>query len=366
MQSLIETSAPQARVPERILDTLNSSIMCLDARRQITYINSAGEALFESSAAALIGRNFTSLLSELEPSSIVDKLHLDAVDFTEHEAIITLANGKAITANYSIYPFDSQSDGGAILVEIRQLERQARFAQDELKQHQQQATQQLARGLAHEINNPLGGIRGAAQLLQRALDRPQWTEYTEVIISEVDRLQSLTTNMLGPGHRMQKEPVNILEILEHIRKIILAAEPERIEIRRDYDPSIPELTADRDMLIQAFLNIVRNAVQAIDNNGEIIFKTRVEFRYTIGQITHPLVLRIDISDTGHGIPKELGETIFLPMITDKADGSGLGLPIAQEIISRHGGTIHLHSSISGTTFSTLLPLNKLCRINNEE
>jgi len=354
-----ETSAPQqARVPERILDTLNSSIICLDAGRQITYVNSAAEALFESSAAGLIGRDFTSLLSALEPSSIIDKLHLRAVDFTEHEAIITLANGRAISANYSIYPFDGQSNNREILVEIRQLERQAQFAQDELKQHQQQATQQLARGLAHEINNPLGGIRGAAQLLQRALDRPEWTEYTEVIISEVDRLQSLTTNMLVPGNRMQKEPVNILEILEHIRKIILAAEPERIVIKRDYDPSIPELTADRDMLIQAFLNIVRNAVQAIDTNGEIILRTRVEFRYTIGQITHPLVLRVDISDTGHGIPKELGETIFLPMITDKADGSGLGLPIAQEIISRHGGTIHLHSSISGTTFSTFLPLEK--------
>jgi two-component system nitrogen regulation sensor histidine kinase GlnL len=367
MLPLNKTSAPQqARVPERILDTLNSSMICLDAGRRITYVNSAAEALFESSAAGLVGRDFTSLLSALEPSSIVDKLHLDAVDFTEHEAVITLANGKAITANYSIYPFDSQSNTGDILVEIRQLERQAQFAQDELKQHQQQATQQLARGLAHEINNPLGGIRGAAQLLQRALDRPEWTEYTEVIISEVDRLQSLTTNMLGPGHQMQKESVNILEILEHIRKIILAAEPERIEIKRDYDPSIPELMADRDMLIQAFLNIVRNAVQAIDNNGEIIFRTRVEFRYTIGQITHPLVLRVDISDTGHGIPKELGETIFLPMITDKADGSGLGLPIAQEIVSRHGGTIHLHSSISGTTFSTLLPLNQSESINSEE
>ena len=347
--------APDA-VSERILDTLNSSIMCLDAKHQITYINSAGEALFESSAASLVGRHFASLLSELEPSSILDKLRLDWIGFTEHEAVITLANGKSITANYSIYRFDNHADEGDIVLEIRQLERQAQFAQDELKQQQQLATQQLARGLAHEINNPLGGIRGAAQLLQRALDRPEWTEYTEIIISEVDRLQSLTSNMLGPGNRMQPNPVNILDVLEHIRRIILAAEPERISIHRDYDPSIPELSADRDMLIQAFLNIVRNAVQAIESEGQITFKTRVDFRYTIGQTTHPLVLRVDISDTGHGIPKDLGETIFLPMITDKADGSGLGLPIAQEIISRHGGTIHLHSSTTGTTFSTYLPL----------
>jgi two-component system nitrogen regulation sensor histidine kinase GlnL len=356
MQLSNETSPAPIGLSERILGTLNSSIICIDARRKITYINSAGEALFESSAAGLIGREFASLLSELEPSSILDKLLLDSIDFTEHEAVITLANGKWITADYSIYRFDSPPNDGDIVLEIRQLERQAQFAQDELKQQQQLATQQLARGLAHEINNPLGGIRGAAQLLQRALDRPEWSEYTEVIISEVDRLQSLTSNMLGPGNRMQCKPVNILEVLEHIRRIILAAEPERIHIHRDYDPSIPELAADQDMLIQAFLNIVRNAVQAIDGEGQITFRTRVEFRYTIGQITHPLVLRVDISDTGHGIPRELGETIFLPMITDKADGSGLGLPIAQDIISRHGGTIHLHSSTSGTTFSTYLPL----------
>ena len=344
---------------ERILDTLNSAILCLDSERRITYVNAAAEALFESSYAGLVGRHFSGLMSQLEPSSILEKLRLDSVDFTEHEAVITLANGKSIIANYSIYPFGNVLHGGDIVLEIRPLERQAQFAQDELKQLQQQATQQLARGLAHEINNPLGGIRGAAQLLQRELDRPEWIEYTEVIISEVDRLQSLTGNMLGPGHRINKQPVNILEVLEHIRRVIKAAEPERIHIVRDYDPSIPELTADRDMLIQAFLNIARNAVQAIDGEGVITFKTRVDFRFTIGQITHPLVLRVEISDNGHGIPRELGETIFLPMITDKADGSGLGLPIAQEIISRHGGTIHLQSSDAGTTFSTILPLEEL-------
>lgn len=164
--------------------------------------------------------------------------------------------------------------------------------------------------------------------------------------------------LLVPGSQLQKTSVNILEVLEHIRRIILAAEPDRITIKRDYDPSIPEFIADRDMLIQAFLNLVRNGVQAIDGEGEIVLRTRVEFRYTIGQVTHPLVLKVDISDTGRGIPRELGETIFLPMITNKADGSGLGLPIAQEIISRHGGTIHLQSAPGGTTFSVLLPLEQ--------
>ncbi len=342
----------------RILDTLNSSIFCLDGGFRITYVNATAEALFESSAASMMGRHFKDLLSRMEPSSLLTKLVLDSAVFTEHEAVITLASGKSMIANYSIYPFGEQSPADEILLEIRQLEHQAQFAQDELNQLQTHATQRLARGLAHEINNPLGGIRGAAQLLQRALDRPEWTEYTAVIISEVDRLQSLTRNLLGPDSRLQLKPVNILEVTEHIGKIILAAEPERISIKRDYDPSIPDLIADRDLLIQAFLNIARNAVQAIDGRGTIVFKTRIGRRYTIGQVTHPLVVQIEIADSGRGIPPDLGETIFLPMITDKPDGSGLGLPIAQEIICRHGGAIHMQSSDSGTTFSTILPLGK--------
>ena len=209
----------------RILDTLNSSILCLDSKRRINYVNAAGEALFESSAASLNGRLFDSLLSQAEPSSILTKLTLDSIAFTEHEAVITLASGKSIMADYSIYPFGNQPQEGEVVLEIRPLERQAQFAQDELNQLQQQATQQLARGLAHEINNPLGGIRGAAQLLQKALDRPEWTEYTEVIISEVDRLQLLTNKMLGPASKLQRKPVNILEVLEHIRKIVQPPSP---------------------------------------------------------------------------------------------------------------------------------------------
>ncbi len=359
MQHSNVTPAPLTDPGYRILDTLNSAILCLDSKRRISYVNAAGEALFESSAASLIGRRLDDLLSQFEPSSILTKLTLDSIAFTEHEAVITLASGKSIIADYSIYSFGIQPQDGELVLEIRQLERQAQFAQDELIQLQQQATQQLARGLAHEVNNPLGGIRGAAQLLQKALDHTEWTEYTEVIISEVDRLQLLASKLLGPAGKLQRKPINILEVLEHIRKIVHAAEPDRIAIQCDYDPSIPELMADRDLLIQAFLNIARNAVQAIDGTGEIIFRTRVGRQFTIGQITHPLVVQIDITDSGPGIPRDLGETIFLPMVTSKAEGSGLGLPMAQEIVSRHGGAIHLQSSDRGTTFSTILPMEKL-------
>ena len=342
----------------RILDALQASVLCLDQAGNVTYVNATAEALFDNSASNLIGRSFASLLSQVEHSSILSKLQQPHA-MTEHEAVITLASGRSIIADYSIYPLVDLPEGSEVLLEIRQLERQAQFAQEELNQLQKQVREQLARGLAHEINNPLGGIRGAAQLLQKTLDNPAWQEYTEVIINEVDRLRTLVSNMLGPDDRIDFKPVNILEVLEHIRRIILAAEPDRISIRRDYDPSIPELEADRDMLIQAFLNIARNAVQAIDGNGEIIFKTRIGRRYTIGQVTYPLVVQIDITDNGRGIADDLNETIFLPMVTNKPEGSGLGLPIAQEIVLRHGGTIQMHSSENGTTFSIILPLEQI-------
>ncbi len=331
--------------------------MCLDGEGCITYVNATGESLLDNSAASLYGKPFASLLSQVEPSTILAKL-AKPIAMTEHEAVITLASGKSVVADYSIYPFGNNPEDGEILIEISVHDRHTQFARAEFNQLQQHANQQFARGLAHEINNPLGGIRGAAQLLQRELDRPDWIEYTEVIISEVDRLQTLINNMLGPESRFRREAVNIYEVLEHIYKIVQAAEPERIVIHRDYDPSIPELMADRDLLIQAFLNIARNAIQAIEGRGKIVFKTRIGRQYTIGQITHPLVVQVDISDSGRGIPPELHETIFLPMVTDKPDGSGLGLPIAQDIIFRHGGTIHLQSSPEGTTFSTILPLEQ--------
>ena len=345
---------------QRILDTLTASILCLDAKLVIGYVNSSAETLFEGSAAHLIGRNFVDLLSQVEHSTINDKLASfgnNAAALTERGAVITLLGGKAFIADYSIYPFSNGTVDNGLLVEIRQLEYQLQFAQEELNQLHHQLRQQLSRSLAHEINNPLGGIRGAAQLLEKELHGAELKEYTEVIINEVDRLQSLVNNIAGPGKLLQLEAVNILEVLEHIRKIVLAAEPERISIQRDYDPSIPELNADKNLLIQAFLNIARNAVQAIDGTGTIIFKTRVGRQVTIGKKTHALVVQVDISDSGRGISRELSETIFLPMITDKAEGSGLGLPIAQEIISRHQGIIRLLAGGVGTTFSIQLPLD---------
>ena len=340
----------------RILDALNVAIIVLDSAQRITYVNAFAENLLGASVGSLSGRSFAGILSGVEPSSILDQLGQAPKALTERESIITLANGRAIYADYSIYPLDEESENGELLVEIRPQERRALFAQEGLHQLYKQASHQLTRSLAHEINNPLGGIRGAAQLLQRELDNPDLVEFIEVIISEVDRLQGLIVNMFGPENQLQKAEINIHSVLEHIRKIMLAAEPERIRFHQDYDPSIPEFMADRDLLIQALLNIARNAVQAIDGDGDVTFSTRIARQFTIGKITHPLVVQVDITDSGRGISRELAETIFLPMVTDKPEGSGLGLPIAADIVSRHGGTIHIRNNPQGTTFSIILPL----------
>lgn len=344
---------------DKILDALNSAVLCLDADGTISYVNSPAEELFDSSAASLIGKPFSSLLSSVEPNSILDKLHhfMDIEQtITELEAQLTLFDGRSKLVNYSIYPLEKEPDECVVLVEIRLLERQLEIARESLSNLQKQVSQQFARGISHELKNPLGGIRGAAQLLDRELPESSLKEYTEVIIGEVDRLQVLVDNMLGPVSHIDKQTVNILEILEHISKLLEAAEPGRFELQRDYDPSIPEILADRNLLIQAFLNIGLNAVQALTEGGRIIFRTRIERNLTINQILHPLVIQVDIIDNGKGIPDEINDILFLPMVTDKAEGSGLGLPIAQEIISRHGGTIKVDSSSSGTIFRTLLPL----------
>jgi two-component system nitrogen regulation sensor histidine kinase GlnL len=348
------------KAASKILDTLNSSVICLDKNRAISYVNFASEELFSSSASSLYGKNINLLFSQVEPNTITKKLDAFSGDYfavTEHDARITLANGKSVSADYSIYPIDSSEDTQHILLEIKPLDWQSIIASEEFSNLKKQASLQVAQGMAHEIKNPLSGIRGAAQLLERELSEPKMKQYTEVIISEVDRLTALINNMLGPNTQIIKSPVNILEVLEHIRRLVQAAESTRINIKIDYDPSIPELMGDKRELIQALLNIVQNAVQSIDNTGEITFKTRVGRRFTVGKITHPLVVQVDISDNGNGISAEIKDTIFLPMVTNKAQGSGLGLPIAQEIVSRHGGIILFDSSPQGTTFSTILPLS---------
>jgi len=347
---------------DQILDHLKSAIICVDENLNVCQLNVTAEEIFETSQRMLIGKKLYDLFLPAQSVSIlgaIEACYKNRNPVSEYEAKLALFNGQQMTVDFAINPVLDNDSKFFMLLEINTLDRHLEIASDDYRLIQKQASFQLARGMAHEIKNPLGGIRGAAQLLEMESGSEKFREYTKVIIREVDRLQKLVSNMLGSNREMKKQSLNILEILEHIRSLILAEAYNGLEIIRDYDPSIPELVGDKDQLIQAFLNILSNAVQATEKKGKIIIRTRVARQYTIAHKNYHLVLVVDIIDDGPGVAEDMMDNIFLPMVTDKADGSGLGLPIAQQIITSHGGIIHCHNQSKGAVFSTILPLDNL-------
>jgi two-component system nitrogen regulation sensor histidine kinase GlnL len=258
--------------------------------------------------------------------------------------------------DYAVTPLTLETE--SLVVEIRPLDRLLRISREEAILSSQQMTQVMVRGLAHEIKNPLGGLRGAAQLLARELESEHLLDYTNVIIEEADRLRNLVDRLLSTPRRLLREPVNIHEVLERVRQLVEAETQGELPIQRDYDPSIPELTGDREQLIQALLNVARNAQQALCDTPapEIRFRTRTQRQFTIGNQRHRLVCQIDICDNGPGVPPDIVDNIFFPMISGRAEGSGLGLAIAQGIISQHQGLIECNSKPGNTVFSILIPL----------
>ena len=215
----------------------------------------------------------------------------------------------------------------------------------------------MIRNLAHEIKNPLGGIRGAAQLLDHELERPGLHEYTQVIMQEADRLQSLMDRLLTPHRLPQPAPLNIHEVLERVRSLILAEYPHGITIRRDYDTSVPLLQGDKEQMIQIVLNIARNAAQAMKGNGQLKLRTRIARQVTLARKRHRHALEVQINDTGPGIPENMREKIFYPLVSGREGGTGLGLTLAQSFVTQHGGTITFDSQPGNTTFTLLLPTN---------
>jgi len=245
-------------------------------------------------------------------------------------------------------------------VELMAVDRLLRISRDENVAASQETSRAVIRGLAHEIKNPLGGVRGAAQLLARELPNEELTEYTRVIIQEADRLRDLVDRLLGPNRELEPENLNIHEILEHVRGLINAESGNAVTIIRDYDPSLPEFSCDRAQLIQAVLNIMRNAMQAAPSPGEceIILRSRAQRQFTVGARLHRLVCRVDIIDNGPGIPEEILPAVFAPMVTSRAHGSGLGLSISQSIIHMHGGILECASRPGETRFTFYLPMDE--------
>ncbi len=249
-------------------------------------------------------------------------------------------------------------DEACLLVEISDVTRRSQISRENALLIQHGAGRQMIRQLAHEIKNPLGGIRGAAQLLERQLNNPELREYTDVVISETDRLVGLVDTLLGPGGPPNKQPVNVHELLEYVVRLIEPEDQKKLTILRDYDPGLPLINLDRDQMVQALLNLVRNAIAALAGQGVLTFRSRAVTNFTIGNIRHRVIVSIEIEDDGPGIPADMQGSIFYPLVTSRPDGTGLGLPAAQELLSRHGGLIEFESRPGRTVFFVRIPLQQ--------
>jgi two-component system nitrogen regulation sensor histidine kinase GlnL len=338
------------------LDLLATAVMLVDDGLNIMYANPAAENLFEMGARQLQGRDVPGLFTDAARLvAAIDHALANAGSFTEHDLELTVNGHATLHLTCCATPIEEGNEQ-AVLLEFRPMDQRRRLDREEELLNRSQANRELIRNLAHEIKNPLGGIRGAAQLLQRELPRPQLAEYTHVIINEADRLQSLMDRLLTPHRLPQPRAFSVHEALERVKSVILAETPEGLAIERDYDVSAPEIHADMEQIIQALLNIARNAVQAMHGCGTLSFKTRVARQVIIARRRYRHALRIDIADTGPGIPEDLRERLFYPLVSGREGGSGLGLSIAQTFIAQHHGTIEFESRPGRTVFTIHLPV----------
>lgn len=345
----------------RILDNLNTVTLLFDSNLKLRYLNPAGEALFQVSARHVIGQDAAALIHC--PTGLVQtnlKRSLSSGHrFTEREMSLPLSEQRSVTVDCTVIPLSPREGESGLLVELQQIDRQLRISREEKLISEHEATRDLVRGLAHEIKNPLGGLRGAAQLLEQELEGAALREYTQIIIDEADRLQSLVDNMLGPNKLPRLANVNIHTLLERVRSLVMVEFGSKIRFVRDYDPSIPDLLLDSDRIIQALLNILRNAARAVVglDNGEICLRSRILRQFTIGHIRHRLVVQIVIEDNGPGVPNEIKKKIFYPMVSASHDGMGLGLSISQSLLNLHGGLVECESKPGRTEFTVLLPVD---------
>lgn len=348
---------------QQVLDNLSTAVFLIAPDLSIVHFNPAAEMLLKVSAKRIDSSHFDQLFAEVDRTllnqfaPILEAGHT----YTQRESELVLINGDHVLVDCTVSR--AQIDQQAVLmVEMQQKDRLFRISREEQLHENQETAKILVRGLAHEIKNPLGGIRGAAQLLESELQDAGLHEYTQVIIEEADRLRSLVDRMLGTNKALNIRELNIHEILERVCALIDAESGKQLQIIKDYDPSIPELKGDKSQLIQGFLNIAKNALEALDKHmsqglqGTLTIRTRTQRQFTIGHTRHKLVARIEIIDNGPGIPKELMQSIFYPMISGRAEGSGLGLSITQSIFTKHDGLVECESRPGATNFIVYLPL----------
>ena len=347
------------------LDLLATAVMLVDDAGIVRYMNPAAENLFGLSNRNADGSPIESVFKESRVlAAAIGYAREHNCSYSEH-GLTLAANGHAVVhLSCTVTPVEMEPHvaGAGFLFEFRHTEQELKIAREERMLDQSQANRELIRNLAHEIKNPLGGIRGAAQLLDRELERPALHEYTQVIMKEADRLQILMDRLLTPHRLPQPSQVNIHEVLERVRTVILAEFPG-IAVVRDYDTSLPTVEGDREQLIQATLNIARNAAQAMatgaaidTGDGKIRLRTRVARQVTLARRRYRHAIDLRIIDNGPGIPESMRERIFYPLVSGREGGSGLGLMLAQNFVSQHQGTITFESRPGSTYFSILLPI----------
>ncbi len=339
-----------------VLDNLASAVIVFDADLKVLYLNQMAEMLLAVSAKHALGETPRSWMA-CERDSLIDLVTATEIGspITKRGVVLKHERG-AVTVDCAVTPILDEHGHRLTIVELQQIDRHLRISREERLLTQQALSRDVVRGLAHEIKNPLGGLRGAAQLLESELESEELKEYTHIIIQEADRLQELVNRMLGPNRRPNYAAVNIHHVLERVRTLVQAESGERIAIKRDYDPSIPELYGDSDQLIQAILNVVRNATKAIPDTGTVTLRTRIQRQLTIGSERSRLAAQVEVIDDGPGIPAEIADTLFLPMITGGTGGMGLGLSIAQSLINQHRGLIECSSRLGKTVFTIHLPI----------
>ena len=331
----------------QILNSLINSILLVDDELAVHYANPAAQQLLAQSSRKLFGTPLPDLLSYFSLNIGLMRESLEAGQgFTDNEVTLVIDSHSHILSVTA-----QRLPDGLILLEMAPMDNQRRLSQEQLQHAQQIAARDLVRGLAHEIKNPLGGLRGAAQLLSKALPDPALTEYTKVIIEQADRLRNLVDRLLGPQQPGMHVTESIHKVAERVVALVSMELPENV--------TLPELLHDPDQIEQVLLNIVRNALQALGaEGGEIILRTRTAFQLTLHGVRYRLAARIDVEDNGPGIPSHLQDTLFYPMVSGREGGTGLGLSIARNLIDQHSGKIEFTSWPGHTEFSVYLPIRK--------
>jgi two-component system nitrogen regulation sensor histidine kinase GlnL len=341
---------------ETILESLDTAIVVVDQHLVVRAVNIACEELFATSRRNMVDQLITDFIDNNE-------VELKAKDCLETQSQYTLreisidASNEAQLVDVTLSYLPQEGEDACVIYEISSINRISRFMREKTQLERQHSFQLMVRGLAHEIKNPLGGIRGAAQLLDRQLDKPDLKEYTDVLIKEADRLTRLVDRVMGNREQIKPEPVNIHEILEHVVHLVSVKKGPVLHVNRAYDPALPEIRVDREQIIQAVLNVVGNAIEA--QNGEdsavIGLVTQFDRFFTVRQVMYRRVLKIMIWDEGPGVPDDLREIIFDPLITGRPEGTGLGLSITQTIVQRHKGVVALEDYKGKTCFAIYLP-----------